>query len=106
MLKNIASIKNKEFILKGMNPGQVLLFAGPDSFNHYEENFLQRLIEVFYNLNWAYDALPGDRAKNTEKFIMYEKVYLQISSEVGQNNMAGLLRDTYEDAKNKFGKSR
>jgi hypothetical protein len=91
MLKNIASIKNKEFILKGMAPGQVLLFAGPDSFNHYEDNFLQRLIEAFYNLNWAYDALPNDRTKNAQKFGMYEKVYLQISSDVGEFYLPGLL---------------
>jgi hypothetical protein len=35
---------------------------------------------------------------------MYEKVYLQISSDVVQSSLSGLLRDTYEDARNKFGK--
>jgi hypothetical protein len=102
MLKNIASIRNKEFILRGMGPGQVLLFAGTESFNNFEANFLERLIEAFYNLSWAYDALPLDRAATEEKFRMYEEIYLQVASHVHDHAKISGLKDIYLSAKGKF----
>lgn len=102
MLKNIASIRNKEFVLRGMAPGQVLLFAGMDSFNHFEANFLERLIEVFYNLSWAYDALQHDRAATKEKFRMYEEIYLEVVGHLADHPMLGGLKDVYLSAKDKF----
>jgi hypothetical protein len=74
--ENISSRKNKEYIYKISNGYQykndiISIYAGKDSFNSYEENFIKRLAEAFFNLEWSYDNQLFDQ----NQFKMYEKIY-------------------------------
>ena len=102
MLDNIASSINKEFILKGAAPDHLLLFAGQESLQFFEINFIKRLSEAFFNLNWAYSSIEPLRPQIIDRFRLYEKIYQQLVSALGEDALPGLLRDTYAGAKNRI----
>lgn len=102
MLDNIASRINKEFILKGAAPDHLLLFAGPESLQFFEINFIERLSEAFFNLNWAYSSLEQLRPQILERFRLYEKIYEQLASTLGEGALPRLLRETYKGAKDRI----
>jgi hypothetical protein len=104
MLDNIAASVNKEFILKGAAPYHQLLFAGPESLRFFETNFFERLSEAFYNLNWAY-SIEELKPQVEDRFRLYERVYLQLVSYFGEDDLPNLLKQTYKDAKNRMGSS-
>jgi len=74
--ENIASRKTKEYIYKTFTDEQYnnfhyTIYSGKDSYSTYEENFILRLAEAFYNLNWSYNSEHFD----LNEFNIYEKIY-------------------------------
>lgn len=80
---NISTAKNEEYIFKHYDDQKVSILAGSGSAKKYRENFLKRLAENFYNLNWIYDSCP-DHEKHLIKndilmeFRIYEETYLKV----------------------------
>jgi hypothetical protein len=60
------------------------IISGPGSYQICRGNFIERLVEVFYNLAWA-----APQAKDNDKFIqecdLYKKLYLEIKKVYGEN---------------------
>lgn len=100
ILSNIASRINNEFILKGVAPDHLLLFAGPDSLQSFEFNFLLRLTEAFFNLGFAYSSIESSRPQIAERFRLYESIYQKFISVLGEVEELKVLTTTYENAKN------
>jgi hypothetical protein len=85
--ENISSRKNKEYIYKISNGYQykndkIKIYAGKDSFCSYEENFIKRLAETFFNLEWSYENQSFDQ----NQFKMYEKIYYLFEEHYKQKN--------------------
>jgi len=99
MQKNLAAIMNKEFILRSAIDDRYLLFAGQESYRYCENNFLERLIEVFYNLNWAYSAIPQEKQKIEKKYLLFEKIYEELRQYLSDNRLPNIVEDTYLQAK-------
>ena len=99
ILSNIASRINKEFILRGVAPDHLLLFAGPDSLQSFEFNFLMRLTEAFFNLGYAYSSMESSRPQIAERFRLYESIYQQLVSALGEVEELKILTTTYENTR-------
>lgn len=79
MQENISSIISKEFIFKRFDSNFVWIYTGSTSIRHFQDNFLKRLAEVFYNLSWAMknDVLNEEFVK--EQFEIYQKTYSDLT---------------------------
>lgn len=80
--KNISSRRSGEFLFDLIDHGPpittkaIKILAGPDSFQVFRNNFLKRLSEVFYNLEWIYHNRRNDFKK--EEFRVFEKLFNQL----------------------------
>jgi predicted nucleotidyltransferase len=101
MLDNIAAGINKKFILKGVAPHNQLLFANPESLKFFENNFFERLTEVFYTLNWAY-AFEELKPQVEDRFRLYENIYNLLASNFGENDLPEILKKMYNEAKSQI----
>lgn len=98
MLDNIAATTRHEFILKGDSPYSRWIFAGPGSLKFFQQNFLDRLTEIFFNLQWLFqfEQVQADVKKT---FDLYEGIYNQLISVYGEDSFPSLLKATYHNAK-------
>jgi len=80
---NIASKMSEEYIFKRFKSNFVYIYAGPGSIKVFEENFIKRLAEVFFNLKWLYNASPPLRTNIKQDFEMYKKLYTDLLKKYG-----------------------
>ena len=81
--KNIASRKSKEYLFEFESDGPPLtrhfrLLAGSGSVKVFRLNFLKRLAEVFYNLEWIHKN--PQLQLDEEEFKIYEKLFYDLES--------------------------
>jgi hypothetical protein len=80
--RNIASRRSQEFLFDLIDHGPPVavkalrILAGPGSFKVFRDNFLKRLSEVFYNLEWIYLNQPK-RFKKRE-FELFRNLFYQL----------------------------
>jgi hypothetical protein len=91
---NIASRKNREYVfaMPAHNPTSVVIFAGPGSVEVFRDNFLKRLAEAFYNLEWVCRNYP--RSFNPTEYIIYEELLNKLKECYG--NLPDYLTGPYE----------
>ncbi|MBT4483945.1 MAG: hypothetical protein HOC71_09745 [Candidatus Latescibacteria bacterium] len=75
--KYISTRKNEEYIFESYNGQSIRILAGPGSVNQYRNNFMMRLAENFYNLEYKYKS-NYDKKKIIEEFNIYEDTYKKI----------------------------
>ena len=75
---NISSRKSNEYIFRLNASNQVMILAGPGSAETFRRNFLHRLAEVFYNLEWLLQNQPSDFRK--AEFELHEHLYVNLRS--------------------------
>jgi hypothetical protein len=104
MQYNIASIKLHRYLLKGYDPFPILLFAGIDSIQHVEPNFIKQLTEVLFNLQRAYDS-EDNKELAKHRFALYEQVYFLVIQEYASKYLDDmhLLSTVYQNAKAAIG---
>jgi hypothetical protein len=90
---NISTKKKQEYIFEGYNES-VTILAGSGSAKEYRNNFMKRLAENFYNVQWIYNNYPDKRKGIMEEFILYEDTYMKIQKLYP--SIPSYLRDTYE----------
>lgn len=98
ILDNISAMTRHEFILKGDSPYSQWIFAGPGSVRFFQQNFLDRLTEVFYHLQWLFQ-FDQVKAKVKSDFELYENIYHLLAAEHGEDDFSSLLKATYYNAK-------
>ncbi len=76
---NIATRPRDEHIYDVDGSGRFVIMAGPGSVKVFRDNFLQRLGEVFYNLEWILTVQP--QAFRVEEFRVFESVFLQLCAQ-------------------------
>ena len=104
--ENISSRKIKEFIYKTFTDEQYdnscyVIYSGKDSYSTYEDNFILRLAEAFYNLNWSYNNKHFD----LNDFNMYEKIYHDFKKHYKNKynkDLPEILTSIYESLKQKL----
>jgi hypothetical protein len=79
--RNIATKVSNEHIYETDDSGNLLIMAGPGSMLVFRKNFLKRLAEVFYNLDWMFEKVSNKFRE--EEFLVFEKVYLELSQFYG-----------------------
>lgn len=72
IFQNISSRKLAQSILR-FSDDDVRVFAGPDSITRSRENFLHRLVEVFFNLDWISKNAPERFSR--EEFGIYSELW-------------------------------
>ena len=86
MLRNIAARRSKEYTF--FYPSHLVRFAGRDSVRVFQQNFLTRLAEVAFNLDWLYKNLGGDledaRSAIIREFEVYEAFLKQLENLYGE----------------------
>ena len=96
--RNIATGKMQEFIFEEYDKSSYSILAGPGSVAQFRGNFMKRLAENFYNLEWLYNHCNGDKKEELIKeFSIYEDTYLKIQKLYPR--MHGLLISQYEKLK-------
>ena len=76
---NISTRKNGEHVYQRYSEPWVDIYAGPGSAKSFRENFLKRLTEVFYNLEWLHnDTKDEDKPKIATEFESYKKFYVDL----------------------------
>ena len=76
--RNISTRKIGEYLFESHDGQSYTILAGPDSDKHYRDNFMKRLAENFYNLQWRNEYYPDERKHIIEEFKIYEDVFLKI----------------------------
>jgi hypothetical protein len=75
MLQNVTSRTRHEYIFKLEN-GRDIIMAGSTSFHTFRNNFLLRLAEVFFNLEWIHQSAP--EYFRMSEFLLYENCYKEL----------------------------
>jgi hypothetical protein len=85
MQLNISAKKNGEYIFQRFGKEKVDIYAGPGSAKVFRENFLKRLAEVFYNLEFLYNDPNNDKdkLKIVDEFKEYKQLYLNLQNKYG-----------------------
>lgn len=78
MYKNIATKRNNEHVYDVYGDPAKMLVAGRGSAQHFRDNLLKRLTEVFFNLKWIHDHDPS--SFRTEEAEVYEELLSQLDS--------------------------
>ena len=95
--KNIATVKMKEYIFEEYDKNSYSILAGPGSVQQYRGNFMRRLTENFYNLEWLSYRCNGKKKEELIKeFKIYEETCLKIQKIYP---LDGLLISQYEKLK-------
>ena len=96
--RNIATGKMQEYIFEEYDKSSYSILAGPGSVEQFRGNFMKRLAENFYNLEWLYNQCNGEKKEELIKeFRIYEDTYLKIQKLYP--SMHGLLISQYEKLK-------
>ena len=66
--RNISTRKIGEYLFESHDGQSYTILAGPDSYNNYRDNFMKRLTENFYNLQWGNNSYPDKRREIIEEF--------------------------------------
>ena len=95
--RNIATVKMQEYIFEEFVKGSYTILAGPGSVQQFRDNFMKRLAENFYNLEWLYKQC-NDEGKEAliKEFEIYEETYLKIQK---LYPIDGILINQYEKLK-------
>jgi len=101
MLENIAARISNEYTFKTHDAQSLLFFSGPTSLRFFQDNFFDRLTEGFFNIHNAY-SLEQNRSQAANLFDLYEKIYLDLTSYYGEDNLPAPLKRTYQGAKNRI----
>ncbi len=111
MRENISSKTSKEYSFR--IPGRDLetvchtVFAGPDSAQHFRQNFLRRLKEVFFNLEWKYRT--DSSTFSWEEFSVYKNLFFalkELEAIYGQYFEYEDLKDKFESLSNTLKRNR
>jgi hypothetical protein len=98
---NISSRKMEEYIFQiPRYPFNTVIFAGSGSEKVFRENFLKRLGEVFYNLDW----LHANSRFNIKEFECYKKIY-EVIENFSTNKIPNFVKQPYESLKKKINKN-
>ena len=95
MQENISSITSNEYIFKRFNSNYVWIYTGSTSIKHFQENFLERLAEVFYNLSWAMKNNLLTKEAVKKQFEIYQRLYLDLAKLHG--TMPGYVSKLYNE---------
>jgi len=77
--RNIATRKIQEYIFEEYDGRSYYILAGPASVKQFRDNFMKRLAENFYNLEWLCRRCNGKKKEELIKeFRIYEETYLRI----------------------------
>ena len=80
--RNIATAKIQEYIFEEYDKSSYSILAGPGSVKTFRSNFVKRLAENFYNLEWQYKQYSQCNIREKEELIkefkIYEETYLKI----------------------------
>lgn len=97
--RNISTAKVQEYIFEEYDRSSYSILAGPGSFNQFRNNFMKRLAENFYNLEWFSNQCNDEQKKELiREFKIYEDTYLRIQNLYP--SMHGILIDQYERLRN------
>ena len=96
--RNIATRKVQEYIFEEYDGRSNYILAGPDSVKQFRNNFMKRLAETFYNLEWLYSRCSGEKKEALiNEFRIYEETYLRILKTYPE--VHGILISQYEKLK-------
>ncbi len=96
---NISTVKMQEYIFEEYDRDSYSILAGPGSAKQFRNNFMKRLAENFYNLEWLYNQCNDEQKKELIKeFRIYEEAFLKIRKLYP--NVHGVLIHQYERLKN------
>jgi len=96
--RNISTRKIGEYIFEEFDGRSYYILAGPDSVTKFRDNFMKRLAENFYNLEWLYKQCNAEEKEALIKeFRIYEETYLRILKTYP--NIHGVLSSQYENLK-------
>jgi len=80
--ENIASKISREYIFKRVNDPFVDIYAGGSSAKTFRDNYMKRLAEVFFNLEWLYNNIKKIENLNVDQlkkeFGLYKEFYLKL----------------------------
>lgn len=77
--RNIATAKIQEYIFEEYGNSSYSVIAGSGSVKQFRNNFMKRLAENFYNLEWLYNKCNSENNDELIKeFKIYEETYLSI----------------------------
>ena len=97
--RNIATVRMQEYIFEEFDRNSYSILAGPGSVKQFRNNFMKRLAENFYNLEWLYNQCNEEQKKEiAEEFRIYEEVFLNIQK--CYPLVHGTLIEQYERLKN------
>jgi hypothetical protein len=92
MHRNISARTSREYIFQLDQDGtQAVILAGRDSATTFRQNFILRLAEAFYNLEWILNSQPDHF--NHREWEIYETLYKQLSIEFEE--LPPILCDIY-----------
>lgn len=95
--RNIATAKIQEYIFEEYDKSSYSILAGPGSVKTFRSNFMKRLAENFYNLEWQYKQCNiEEKEELIKEFKIYEETYLNIQK---LYSIDGILINLYEKLK-------
>jgi len=97
--RNISTVKMQEYIFEEYDRSSYSILAGSGSASQFRNNFMKRLAENFYNLEWLYNQCNDEQKKEVIKeFRIYEEAFLKIQKLYP--NVHSILIHQYERLKN------
>lgn len=94
--RNIATAKIEEYIFEEYDNSYFIL-AGSGSVKSFRSNFMKRLAENFYNLEWQYKQCKiEEKEELIKEFKIYEETYLNIEK---LYPIDSILKNIYEKLK-------
>jgi hypothetical protein len=95
--KNICGFKSGSYVYDYFT-GNKAIYAGPTSVKTYKENFILRLAELFYNLNWQFT----NNNDIIREFKFHEKMFLEIKKLYPNEKSINLTENIYKELKKKI----
>lgn len=97
--RNISTVKMQEYIFEEYDRSSYSILAGSGSARQFRGNFMKRLAENFYNIEWLYSQCNDEQKKELIKeFKIYEETFLKIQKLYP--SMHNILIHQYERLKN------
>lgn len=95
--RNIATVKMQEYIFEEYNKNSYTILAGPGSVQQFRSNFMKRLAENFFNLEWLFNQCNGKAKEELiREFEIYEETFFKIQK---LYPLDGILIRQYEKLK-------
>jgi len=95
--KNISAWKSDEYLFKLVGTNKIEIYTGPGSIQTYKENFINRLTEVFWNLNWIHNSI--NFSLDLAEFTAYENVYKTLLDLYKDDSIPDTLIEAYNTCK-------